>query len=79
MGLVGLSDIRKQAGLSQRQVADKVGCSHTAVQQWEAKGDAPSLAYLPRVVAALNLSPAVAADLRQRAVDYQLGRAEDAA
>lgn len=74
MKTVGLSDVRLERNLSQRDVAKLVGCSHTAVQKWEANGDAPSLSFLPKVVEALQLSPAVAADLKQRAVEHQLAK-----
>lgn len=52
---------RKAKGLSQRELATKIGVSAAAVYQWEGTGDsktAPSVANLEKLVAALGISMA---------------------
>lgn len=72
MDSVGLSDVLQERNLSIRGAAALIGCSHTAVQNWIADADAPSLRSLSKVARALDLSPAVVADLRLRATEWQV-------
>ena len=48
-----LRELRRQAGLSQQELADKAGLSRNTIYRYEAGSDAPALA-LVRICAALN-------------------------
>ena len=47
--------VRRQAlGLTQRQLAERLDVSRSAVAMWECEKSVPSLALLPRLAAALG-------------------------
>lgn len=50
-----IRDLRKQKGLTQRQLADRLGVTATAVANWEQALYEPSAQYLPKLAAALGV------------------------
>lgn len=59
-----LRAIRQQLGLSQAEVARRVGCRRASVSHWECGRQQPSLAMLPRLALALGVPVALLLDLR---------------
>jgi transcriptional regulator with XRE-family HTH domain len=51
-----LRQLREQAGLSQRDLAERLGCQQPAIARLEAGGVRPGLATLQRVVEALGFT-----------------------
>lgn len=49
-----LAEARDAKGLTQAQLAEKIGASERAVQQWESEGRSPRKKYQPLLVAALG-------------------------
>lgn len=49
-----LKQLRKAAGLTQRELGDRVGVSPQAVTQWEAGAKYPSVANLTKLADVLN-------------------------
>ncbi len=54
-----IRDAREEAGLSQRELAARMGTSQAAIARLEAGSVAPTLTTLQKVAAALNLKVAV--------------------
>ena len=54
-----IRDAREEAGLSQRELAARMGTSQAAIARLEAGSVAPTLTTLQKVAAALNLKIAV--------------------
>jgi transcriptional regulator with XRE-family HTH domain len=50
-----IREARRRAGLSQRELADRVGTTQSAIARWETGRSAPSLASLERLVRACGL------------------------
>lgn len=51
-----LKKLRKKAGLTQEQLAEKINIHETTVRRWENKGNIPNGALLPRISEALGVS-----------------------
>lgn len=51
-----LAGARKRAGLTQQQLADKLGVERTAVTKWETQGRLPDVHHINALVAALPVS-----------------------
>lgn len=51
-----LKELRRAAGLSQRELADALGVSYTAVNKWELGRSWPAAPMLPRLASALGCS-----------------------
>lgn len=51
-----LADIRKERGLTQQQMADKVGVHVSQYKRYEASGSQPTIEVFQRIVLALNVS-----------------------
>lgn len=52
-----LRDARKRRGLSQRQLAERLGVSHTTIQYWEGDENLPEAAMLPWLAKNLRVAP----------------------
>lgn len=58
-----IKDLRVSAGMTQRELADKLGISNAAVAQWETGDNRPTVTNLERM-----------ADIFGVTIDYILGR-----
>ncbi|MDR3533993.1 MAG: helix-turn-helix transcriptional regulator [Rhodopila sp.] len=55
MGLAhNIADLRVTAGLTQQELADRVGVSRSAVAQWETDRGSPQSKRLPKLAETLN-------------------------
>ena len=52
-----LRQLRKQAGLSQKALAERLGISGPAVAQWETGRHRPDMRWLPKLASLLNCQP----------------------
>ena len=78
--LEGIAALMDVAGVSQRELARRVGCTQGTVSYWISNGDAPSPKYHQLVVKALDLSEAQSKHLQALHFDHRTpGKAEDAA
>lgn len=53
---ITMAAARKNAGLSQKQLAEQCGVSESAVLNWENGKNPPKLKYLPKLEAAYGIS-----------------------
>lgn len=53
-----IKDARERAGLTQTQLAEKVGVRYQSVQQWEAGATSPARAKMVKIAAALGVTVA---------------------
>ncbi len=51
-----ISEMRKQSGATQRELAEKIGISDKTISKWECGKSMPDLSYLESICAALNVS-----------------------
>ena len=51
-----LAELRKRAGLTQMDLASKIGTTPAKVSGWESRGVTPSTKYLAALAAALGVS-----------------------
>lgn len=51
-----IAEIRHQRGLTQKQLAEKVGVTAQAVSKWERGSNCPDIAIFDEVASALNVS-----------------------
>ncbi len=51
-----LAELRKRAGLTQMDLASKIGTTPAKVSGWESRGVTPSTKYLAGLAAALGIS-----------------------
>lgn len=54
--------IRKQAGLSQTQLATQIGTTQSAVSRWERGGDEPRLSTLANIIRACGRTASIVVD-----------------
>ncbi len=48
------SELRKKAGLTQKELAKAVGVHRATVTKWETEGCAPRVKYFPKIAKALD-------------------------
>jgi len=65
-------EAREAAGLSQRQLADRLGCQQPAISRLEAGGVAPGVVTLNRIASALGLELEIGMVSRDRALSTGL-------
>jgi transcriptional regulator with XRE-family HTH domain len=51
--------LRRQMGITQQELADKIGCSRPYIAELEAGRNAPTLTIVDKVAAALDCQPSV--------------------
>jgi transcriptional regulator with XRE-family HTH domain len=76
-----IRDVRKTVGLSQAELAEKLGVTSAAVSQWESGRTKPDVERTQAIERALRMGPGVLLSLRGPAVegpslDYWVGRWE---
>ena len=49
-----IARLRIERGLTQAQLADRIGCPQSSVSRWEQTGKAPGTTYLVKIAEALN-------------------------
>lgn len=54
-----LKEYRKALGMSQKELAEKVGRSQTVISSWEIGTGVPDAYYLPTLAKALNVSVSI--------------------
>ena len=56
MTMPTLAELRRRAGLTQMELASKIGTTPAKVSGWESRGVTPSTKYLAGLAAALGIS-----------------------
>lgn len=51
-----IAELRKQEGLTQKQLADKLGVSNKAISKWETGEGFPDITMIPKLSAIFNVS-----------------------
>ncbi|MDO4861011.1 MAG: helix-turn-helix transcriptional regulator, partial [Bacillota bacterium] len=51
-----IAELRKQEGLTQKQLADKLGVSNKTISKWETGEGFPDITMIPKLSAIFNVS-----------------------